>query len=162
MTWTMLAGLSALFAGLTALLAKLGVEDVPSNLATLVRTVVVVAFAAGIVVVRGETTRLGEIPVRGWTFLVLSGVATGLSWLCYFAALKLGPISGVAPIDKLSFVIAMTLGVLVLGERVRPLTIVGAILIAAGVLLTIPSVQSAIAGDDKDGGRGTHRVSSQG
>lgn len=146
MSWTALAGFSALFAGLTALLAKLGVEGVPSNLATLVRTVVVVGFAAGIVAARGELTHLREIPARGWTFLVLSGVATGLSWLCYFAALKLGPISGVAPIDKLSFVIAMTLGVFVLGERVRPLTIVGAILIAAGVLLTIPSVQTVIAG----------------
>jgi transporter family protein len=146
MSWMALGGLSALFAGLTALLAKLGIEGIPSNVATLVRTVVVVFFASGIVAARGELLHLRQIPAKGWTFLVLSGVATGLSWLCYFAALKLGPISGVAPIDKLSFVVAMALGVLVLHERVRPLTVLGAILIAAGVLLTIPSVQEAIAG----------------
>jgi transporter family protein len=146
MGWLGLAFLSALFAGLTAVLAKLGVENVPSNLATLVRTVVIVAFAAGIVVARGELVSLREIPVRSWAFLVVSGVATGLSWLCYFAALKLGPVSGVAPVDKLSFLVAMALGFLVLGERARPLTLLGAVLIAAGVLLTIPSVQEQIAG----------------
>jgi transporter family protein len=81
------------------------------------------------------------ISAKSWTFLVLSGVATGLSWLCYFAALKLGPVSGVAPIDKLSFLVAMSLGFVALGEKIRPLTLVGAGLIAAGVLLTIPAVQ---------------------
>lgn len=147
MSWLALALLSALFAGLTALLAKVGVEHVPSNLATLVRTVVVVAFAAGIVAARGEFAQARSIPARSWTFLALSGVATGLSWLCYFAALKLGPISGVAPVDKLSFLVAMTLGFLVLGEKVRPLTLLGAALIGAGVLLTIPAVQARITGD---------------
>jgi len=117
-----------------------------SNLATLIRTVVIVGFAAAIVAGRGEFLHLREIPARSWGFLVLSGVATGLSWLCYFAALKLGPVSGVAPIDKLSFLIAMTLGFLVLGEKVRPLTIVGAALIACGVLLTIPTVQERLTG----------------
>ena len=146
MNWTTLAFLSALFAGLTAVLAKVGIENVPSNLATLIRTVVIVGFAAAIVVGRGEFSHLREIPGRSWGFLVLSGVATGLSWLCYFAALKLGPVSGVAPIDKLSFLIAMTLGFLVLGEKVRPLTIVGAALIACGVLLTIPTVQERLTG----------------
>jgi len=141
MSWTTCAFLSALFAGLTALLAKVGVQNVPSNLATLVRTVVIVAFASGIVAARGELSQVRAISGRSWTFLVLSGVATGLSWLFYFAALKNGPISGVAPIDKLSFVIAMTLGFVVLREPVRPLTLVGAALIVAGVLLTIPSVQ---------------------
>jgi transporter family protein len=141
MHWTALALLSALFAGLTAVLAKVGVEKVPSNLATLIRTVVIVAFATAIVAARGELGQAKEITAKSWTFLVLSGVATGLSWLCYFAALKLGPVSGVAPIDKLSFLVAMTLGFIVLGEKARPLTILGAVLIAAGVLLTIPSVQ---------------------
>jgi transporter family protein len=144
MNWTTCALLSALFAGLTALLAKVGVQNVPSNLATLVRTVVVVFFAAGIVAARGEWSGLRGISGRSWSFLVLSGVATGLSWLFYLAALKLGPISGVAPIDKLSFVIAMTLGFVVLREPVRPLTLVGAALILVGVLLTIPSIQEAL------------------
>lgn len=144
MNWTTLAFLSALFAGLTAVLAKVGIENVPSNLATLIRTVVIVGFAGAIVAGRGELSRIGEVSGRSWGFLVLSGVTTGLSWLCYFAALKLGPVSGVAPIDKLSFLIAMTLGFIVLGEKVRPLTIMGAVLIAAGVLLTIPSVQEKL------------------
>jgi transporter family protein len=138
--------LSALFAGLTAVLAKVGIEHISSNLATLIRTVVIVVFAFGIVAATGELGRAREIPARSWGFLVLSGVATGLSWLCYFAALKLGPLSGVAPVDKLSFLVAMTLGFLVLGERVRPLTLLGAGLIAAGVLLTIPDVQKMITG----------------
>jgi transporter family protein len=146
MSWIAYAGLSALFAGLTAVLAKVGVESVPSNLATLIRTVVILAFAAGLVAARGEFGQAREISGRSWAFLVLSGVATGLSWLCYFAALKLGPVSGVAPIDKLSFLIAMTLGFLVLGETVRPLTLLGAALIGVGVLLTIPGVQDVLAG----------------
>ncbi len=146
MNWTTCAFLSALFAGLTALLAKIGVQNVPSNLATLVRTLVVVVFATGIVIGRGELAELRGISSRSWTFLVLSGVATGLSWLFYFAALKLGPISGVAPIDKLSFVLAMTLGFVVLREPIRPLALVGAALIVAGVLLTIPSIQEALVG----------------
>jgi transporter family protein len=145
MSWTACAFLSAFFAGLTALLAKIGVQNVPSNLATLVRTVVIVVFAGGIVAARGELAHIREISARSWSFLVLSGVATGLSWLFYFAALKSGPISGVAPIDKLSFVIAMTLGFVVLREQVRPLTLVGGVLIVVGVLLTIPGVQESLA-----------------
>lgn len=141
--------LSALFAGLTAVLAKVGVENVPSNLATLVRTVVVVAFATGIVAARGEWAALREVNARSWTFLIFSGVGTGLSWLFYFAALKSGPVSGVAPIDKLSFLVAMVLGFIVLREPARPLTLLGAGLIAIGVLLTIPSVQDVIAGRAK-------------
>jgi transporter family protein len=144
MNWTTLALLSALFAGLTALLAKIGMEGVPSNLGTLARTIVVVLFATGIVIARGEWRAVASVSGRTWLFLVLSGIATGLSWLCYFAALKLGPISGVAPIDKLSFVVAMGLGFLVLREPVRPLTLLGAGLIVAGVLLTLPSVQQAL------------------
>ncbi len=144
MSWMTCALFSALFAGITAILAKVGVENVPSNLATLVRTVVVVAFATGIVAARGEWSALRDVSSRSWTFLVLSGVGTGLSWLFYFAALKSGPVSGVAPIDKLSFLVAMGLGMVVLKEPARPLTLVGAGLIAVGVLLTIPSVQEMI------------------
>ncbi len=146
MNWMTLALLSALFAGFTAVLAKIGVENVPSNLATLVRTVVIVVFATGIVVARGEWPALRDVGSRSWIFLVLSGVGTGLSWLFYFAALKAGPVSGVAPIDKLSFLVAMTLGFIVLREPVRPLTLAGAGLIAFGVLLTLPTVQEMILG----------------
>lgn len=144
MTWVHCALLSALFAGLTAVLAKLGVADVPSNLATLIRTVVVVGFATGIVLITGEARGVRSLGTRDWLALVGSGLATGASWLFYFAALKRGPISGVAPIDKLSFLIAMGLGFVVLREPVRPLTLVGAALIAAGVALTLPSVQDAL------------------
>lgn len=144
MNWVGYAALSAVFAGLTAVLAKIGVSQVPSNVATLVRTVVVVVFATGIVAASGQLHHLKSISGRDWLALVFSGVATGFSWLFYFAALKHGPISGVAPIDKLSFVIAMTLGFLVLGETVRPLTLVGAAPIVAGVLLTLPTVQQQL------------------
>ncbi|OJW24574.1 MAG: hypothetical protein BGO49_05900 [Planctomycetales bacterium 71-10] len=144
MTWVHCALMSALFAGLTAVLAKVGVADVPSNLATLIRTVVVAGFASGIVLFTGEAGGVRSLGTRDWLALVGSGLATGASWLFYFAALKRGPISGVAPIDKLSFLIAMGLGFVVLREPVRPLTLVGAALIAAGVALTLPSVQEAI------------------
>ena len=135
--WVGLAGLSAVFAGLTALLAKLGVQDLPSNLATLIRTVVVTLFATGLVIARCEGRAFSTITGRTWTFLILSGIATGLSWLCYFAALKKGPISGVAPIDKLSFVIAMAFGIIFLKEKPSAYTLGGALLIAAGALLTL-------------------------
>jgi bacterial/archaeal transporter family protein len=144
MNWVTYASLSALFAGLTALLAKIGVQDIPSNVATAVRTVVIVVFAVGIVLARGEAHHLRDLSSRTWIFLVLSGIATGLSWLCYFAALKGGPISGVAPIDKLSFVLAVALGAIFLHERVSRLTFVGVLLIVAGVLLTLPTVQQAL------------------
>jgi bacterial/archaeal transporter family protein len=137
MDWRACAVLSAVFAGATAVLAKMGVTNVPSNLATLVRTAVILGFALAIVAFRGELSQLNTLTPRNWTFLVLSGFATGLSWLFYFAALKLGKVSQVAPIDKMSFVIAMTLSVLFLGEQVKTTTVAGALLIAAGVLLTL-------------------------
>lgn len=137
MSWAAYAALSALFAGLTALLAKLGVANVPSNLATFVRTCVVLLFAAAIVTATGEMGHIGKLSSRNWAFLVLSGIATGLSWICYFAALKAGPVSKVAPIDKLSFVLAMILGVVVLHEKAKPTTVAGAVLIVMGVLLTL-------------------------
>ncbi len=141
MSWAAFAGLSALFAGLTALLAKIGVENIPSNVATLVRTVVILIFTAGIVTAQGDWPHLREVAPRTWTFLVLSGIATGLSWLCYFAALKAGPISHVAPIDKLSFVIAVILGVIFLHEKLTPATTAGVALIVVGVLITLPGIQ---------------------
>jgi transporter family protein len=144
MNWITLALLSALFAGITNVLAKIGMEGVPSNLGTLVRTIVVVIFAAGIVWIRGESTGIHAFTSKTWLFLALSGIATGLSWLCYFAALQKGPISQIAPIDKLSFVIAMILGFVVLGEKVRPLTLAGAALILCGVMLTLPTVQDSL------------------
>ena len=137
MNWTGYALLSAVFAAATALLAKVGVKDVPSNLATAVRTTVVLVFAVGIVLVRGEAKQLGVLTRQNWLFLVLSGIATGLSWLCYFRALQLGPVSRVAPIDKLSFVIALVLGVLLLHEKLTWPLAAGAALIVAGVLLTL-------------------------
>lgn len=144
MNWVFLALLSAFFAGVTAVLAKAGVSNVPSNLATLVRTVVILFFAAGIVWFRNEFSTLPALTTKNWIFLVLSGIATGLSWLFYFAALKAGPISLVAPIDKLSFVIAMILGIVFLQEKITPLTLVGACLILAGALLTLPSIQESL------------------
>lgn len=137
MHWAVYALLSAFFAGLTALLAKLGVSGVPSNLATFVRTTVVLVFAGGIVAATGELGFITRLSGRTWGFLALSGLATGASWLCYFAALKYGPISRIAPIDKLSFVLAMALGVVVLHEPVKFTTVAGALLIVAGVLLTL-------------------------
>ncbi len=144
MNWATYAGLSAVFAALTALLAKIGIENVPSNVATMVRTVVIVIFAVGIVLARGEAGYLRDLSGRTWLFLVLSGIATGLSWLCYFAALKGGPISHVAPIDKLSFVLAVILAAIFLHEKVSRLTLVGIVFIVIGVLLTLPTVQSAL------------------
>ena len=137
MNWVSYALLSALFAGATAALAKAGVQGVPSNLATALRTVVVLAFAWGIVLARGEGRALATLTRSNWLFLVLSGFATGLSWLCYFRALQLGPVSRVAPIDKLSFVIAMLLGALFLHEPLTWRLALGAALIIAGVLVTL-------------------------
>jgi bacterial/archaeal transporter family protein len=128
--------LSALFAGLTAVLAKKGVEGVPSNLALAVRVVVVLIFSVGIALWTRQT-QIGQLTSKNWTFLTLSGIATGASWLCYFRALQLGPVSKVAPIDKLSFVLAVVLGFLVLKEKVTLNTGLGAAVIVAGVLLTL-------------------------
>lgn len=136
MSYQMWALLSALFAGLTALLAKKGVEDVPPNLAVAVRVAVVLAFAS-VIAVATRQTKLSEMPGRAWLFLTLSGFATGASWLCYFQALRLGPISKVAPVDKLSFVIAMLLGFFVLGEKPSTNLLLGGALIVSGVLLTL-------------------------
>ncbi len=136
MTFYGWAMLSALFAGMTAVLAKKGTDTVPPNLAVAVRVCVVLLFSVGIAFATRQTA-IGAIDRRAWAFLTLSGVATGASWLCYFRALSLGPVSKVAPIDKLSFVIAMALGVIFLKERPASNLIYGAFLILAGVLLTL-------------------------
>lgn len=131
---------SALAAGVTAVLAKKGVEDVPPNLAVAVRVVVVLIFAVAIAIATKQTG-VGAIDKKAWIFLVLSGIATGVSWLCYFRALSLGPVAKVAPIDKLSFVIAMILGIIFLKEKVGWRTAAGAALIVVGVLLTLPTTK---------------------
>lgn len=130
------ASLSAVFAGATAVLAKKGVEDVPSNLALFIRVCVVVLFA-GAIVAATKQANLGSLTKSAWLFLALSGIATGLSWLCYFRALQTGPVAKVAPIDKLSFVLAMVFGVVFLQESVGWKTWLGAAVIVAGVLLTL-------------------------
>lgn len=117
MDWRLLALSSAFFAGTTAVLGKIGVQGIPSNLATLIRTAVIFPFLIGIVVVRREWTSLHSISTHSLIFLILSGVATGLSWMCYYRALQLGPASLISPIDKLSMVVAIGLSVAFLGER---------------------------------------------
>jgi transporter family protein len=136
-TWQVYALLSALAAGVTAVLAKVGVEAMPSNLATAIRTAVVLAFASGIVVLRGEHHALPSLTKRSLLFLVLSGCATGLSWLAYFRALQMGPASRVAPIDKLSLAFTLAFAVLFLGERVSWNVVAGTVLMIAGALLTL-------------------------
>ena len=129
--------LSALFAALTSILAKLGMEGINSNLATAIRTAVVLVMAWGIVFLTGKHHGIGDIGGRSWIFLILSGVATGLSWLCYYRALQLGEASRVVPIDKFSVVISMVLAFVVLKEAVTVKTVVGGLLITAGTLVLI-------------------------
>jgi transporter family protein len=134
-TWQFWAILSAVFAALTAIFAKAGVEAVNPDLATLIRTLVVVGLAAGIVAATGQWQSPASIGGRTWTFLVLSGLATGASWLCYFRALKLGDAARVAPLDKLSVVLVAVFAVLFLGERLSFANWGGVLLIAAGAVL---------------------------
>ncbi len=136
-SWIYYALLSAAAAGATAILAKVGVQGVPSNLATAVRTVVVLVFAWGIVFARGEAVGLRDLKGRTLAFLVLSGVATGLSWLAYFKALQLAPASRVAPIDKLSLPITVVLAWLTLGEPISLRLGIGIGLMVAGAVLTV-------------------------
>jgi transporter family protein len=133
--WLLFALASALFAGLTAILGKVGVAGMSSNLATLIRTAVILLFTTAIVSVRGEWATPIAQSSRSWTFLVLSALATGASWLCYYRALQLAPASRVAPIDKLSVVVAIVLGILVLGEPLSWRLAVGGVLIVAGTAL---------------------------
>ncbi|MDB5452035.1 MAG: protein of unknown function transrane [Caulobacteraceae bacterium] len=135
MTWQAWALSSAAFAALTAIFAKIGVENVQSDYATLVRTLVILAVVIGIVLAGGHWRSPASIAPRTWLFLTLSGVATGLSWLCYFRALKLGDAARVAPLDKLSVVLVALFGVMFLGERLEPRNWLGVAMIAGGALL---------------------------
>jgi bacterial/archaeal transporter family protein len=135
MTWVFWALLSAVFAAATALLAKVGVEGVDSNLATAIRTSVILVFTWAIAIGLEKHNDLALIGRRSWVFLVLSGVCTGLSWLCYFRALQMGPASSVAPVDKLSVVLVIVFAALFLGEKLTPLKVVGGSLVALGAVI---------------------------
>jgi len=134
-SWQLWAVLSAVFAALTAIFAKIGVENVNSDLATFIRTIVVVAVLGLIVLATRQFQNPAEISARTYLFLVLSGLGTGASWLCYFRALKLGNASQVAPIDKLSVVLVAVFGVLFLGEKLSMVNWLGVLLVAGGAIL---------------------------
>jgi transporter family protein len=135
MEWFFWALLSALFAGATAILAKIGVADVNSNLATAIRTSVILIFSWGIAIFTTNASSIAAIDKKAWIMLVLSGLATGLSWLCYFRALQVGEVSKVAPIDKLSVVVAIGLGMLILREKLDLREGIGVALIVLGALV---------------------------
>jgi transporter family protein len=134
-SWQSWAVLSALFAALTAIFAKIGVEQIGSDLATFIRTLVVIVMLAAILFASGQFQSPSTIPARTWTFLVLSGLATGASWLCYFRALKIGQAAQVAPIDKLSVVLVAIFGAVFLGEKLALVNWLGVALIAVGAIL---------------------------
>lgn len=133
--WLVFALLSAVFAALTSILAKVGIEGVNSTLATAIRTVVVVAMAWGMVFLTHAQSGLSEISRRSWLFLILSGLATGASWLCYYHALQIGKASQVVPVDKLSVVLTLVLAFVFLHEQFTVKSLIGCILIGAGTLL---------------------------
>ena len=135
--WFVLALASSLFAALTSILAKIGIDGVNSNLATAIRTFVVLIMSWGMVFLTNTQNGIMEISRRSWLFLILSGLATGASWLCYYKALQLGDASKVVPIDKLSVVITVILAALILQEQFNPKSIFGCVLIAAGTLLMV-------------------------
>lgn len=135
--WIVLAILSAVFAALTSILAKVGIDGVNSNLATAIRTVVVVVMAWGMVFITNAQNGLTEISRKSWIFLVLSGVATGASWLCYYKAIQLGDVSKVVPIDKLSVIITLVLAFIFLHESFNVKSAIGCVLIGAGTLLMV-------------------------
>lgn len=135
--WIVFAVLSAVFAALTSILAKIGIEGVGSNLATAIRTLVVVAMSWLMVFITHQQTGFSEISKKSWIFLILSGVATGLSWLCYYRALQSGPASKVVPIDKMSIVITLILAFVFLHEQFTWKSAVGCVLISAGTLFMV-------------------------
>ncbi|MDB5003106.1 MAG: EamA family transporter [Mucilaginibacter sp.] len=135
--WWIYALLSALFAALTAVFAKIGIKGVDTDLATAIRTVVVIILAWAIVFVKGSNNTIGSLTRQNWTFLILSGCATGLSWICYFKALQLGKVSQVAPVDKLSVALAIILAAVFLGESLTLKTGIAATLIIGGTLVLI-------------------------
>lgn len=135
--WITFAILSAVFAALTSILAKVGIDGVNSNLATAIRTVVVVLMAWGMVFLTNAQKGLSEISTKSWVFLILSGLATGASWLCYYKALQMGEACKVVPIDKMSVVITLVLAFIFLHEQITPKSLIGCILITAGTLLMV-------------------------
>ena len=135
--WFVLAFLSAIFAAFTSILAKVGIEGVNSNLATAIRTVVVVVMAWGMVFLTNAQNGITEISKRSWLFLILSGLATGASWLCYYKALQLGDASKVVPIDKLGVVITLILAFVFLHEQFSTKSIIGCILIGIGTMVMV-------------------------
>ena len=135
--WFIFALLSAVFAALTSILAKVGIENVNSNLATAIRTMVVVLMAWGMVFLTNSSSGINEISKKSWIFLILSGLATGISWLCYYRALQLGQASKVVPIDKLSVVITLALAFIFLHEQFTLKSLVGCIFIDIGTLLMV-------------------------
>jgi transporter family protein len=135
--WFIWAFLSAVFAALTAILAKVGVAELNPNLATAIRTTVILVITWALAFATADKADLSAIQPRAWLFLIGSGVMTGLSWLCYFRALKLGDVAKVAPVDKLSVAIAILLAVIFLGERVRTQEAIGAALIVLGVVVMV-------------------------
>ena len=135
--WAIFAILSAIFAALTSILAKVGIEGVNSNLATAVRTIVVVLMAWFMVFITGNQNGIVDISKKSWLFLILSGLATGASWLCYYKALQLGEASKVVPIDKLSIVITIILAFVFLGEQITLKSLIGCTLIVAGTFVMI-------------------------
>lgn len=134
-SWQFWALLSAMFAALTALFAKVGIENVDSDLATFIRTLIIAAVLAGILAAMGKFQSPTSISARTYIFLILSGLATGASWLCYFRALKLGDAARVAPVDKLSIVIVAVFGVLFLGEKLSAVNWLGVVLCTVGIIL---------------------------
>lgn len=135
--WFILALLSAVFAALTSILAKIGIDGVNSNLATAIRTLVVLAMAWGMVFLTNTQTGISDINRKSWIFLILSGLATGASWLCYYKALQIGEASKVVPVDKLSVVITMILAFAILHENFTPKSLIGAVLITIGTLVIV-------------------------
>ena len=135
--WMIFAVLSAVFAALTSILAKIGIEGVNSNLATAIRTIVVVIMAWGMVFLTHAQNGLAEISKKSWIFLILSGLASGASWLCYYKALQMGDASKVVPIDKLSVVITLILAFVFLHEQFTAKSLIGCILIGAGTLIMV-------------------------
>jgi transporter family protein len=135
--WIIFAILSAVFAALTSILAKVGIEGVDSNLATAVRTIVVVIMAWAMVFITSAQSGLSQISRKSWIFLILSGIATGASWLCYYKAIQLGDVSKVVPIDKLSVVVTLILAFVFLHEEFTVKSVIGCILIGAGTLFMV-------------------------
>ena len=135
--WFFFALLSAIFAALTSILAKIGIEGVPSNLATAIRTVVVILMAWAMVFLTNSQTEIVNISRKSWLFLILSGLATGASWLCYYRALQLGDASKVVPVDKLSVVMTLILAFVFLHEDFTAKSLIGCILIGAGTLVMV-------------------------